>query len=43
MESLRLLRLLCSGMECTIFMGEIDVKRQELNVFRMELLGCEGS
>jgi len=29
------------GMECTIFMGEIDVKRQELNVFRMELLGAK--
>lgn len=29
------------GMECTIFMGEIDVKRQELNVFRMELLGTK--
>jgi tryptophan synthase beta chain len=29
------------GMECIIFMGEIDVKRQELNVFRMELLGAK--
>lgn len=29
------------GMECTIFMGEIDIKRQELNVFRMELLGAK--
>ncbi len=29
------------GMECTIFMGEVDVKRQELNVFRMELLGAQ--
>lgn len=29
------------GMECTIFMGEIDVKRQEINVFRMELLGAK--
>lgn len=29
------------GMECTIFMGEIDVKRQALNVFRMELLGAK--
>ncbi|MHC5227966.1 tryptophan synthase subunit beta [Enterococcus sp. LJL99] len=28
-------------MECTIFMGEIDVKRQALNVFRMELLGAK--
>jgi tryptophan synthase beta chain len=29
------------GLECTVFMGEIDTKRQELNVFRMELLGAE--
>ncbi|MHC5372172.1 tryptophan synthase subunit beta [Enterococcus sp. LJL120] len=28
------------GMECVIFMGEVDVKRQALNVFRMELLGA---
>ncbi|MFA5527431.1 MAG: tryptophan synthase subunit beta [Peptostreptococcales bacterium] len=28
------------GMECIIYMGEIDTKRQELNVFRMELLGA---
>jgi tryptophan synthase beta chain len=28
------------GMDCTIFMGEVDVKRQALNVFRMELLGA---
>lgn len=28
-------------MECTIFMGEVDVKRQALNVFRMELLGAK--
>ncbi|MGT2637465.1 tryptophan synthase subunit beta [Streptococcus ratti] len=28
-------------MECTIYMGEEDVKRQELNVFRMELLGAK--
>ncbi|MCA9725857.1 MAG: tryptophan synthase subunit beta, partial [Kurthia sp.] len=27
-------------MECVIFMGREDVKRQELNVFRMELLGA---
>ena len=27
------------NMECTIYMGEEDVKRQALNVFRMELLG----
>jgi tryptophan synthase beta chain len=29
------------GLECTVFMGEVDVRRQELNVFRMELLGAE--
>ena len=29
------------GMECTIFMGALDVKRQALNVFRMELLGAK--
>lgn len=29
------------GMECVIFMGEEDTKRQALNVFRMKLLGAE--
>lgn len=29
------------GIDCTIYMGEIDIKRQELNVFRMELLGAK--
>lgn len=29
------------GLECIVFMGELDVKRQALNVFRMELLGAE--
>ncbi len=29
------------GMECTVFMGEVDTVRQELNVFRMELLGAD--
>src|SRR5699024_1253345 len=28
-------------LECIIFMGEVDIKRQELKVFRMELLGAE--
>ena len=28
------------GMECEVFMGEEDTKRQALNVFRMELLGA---
>ena len=29
------------GLECSIYMGEIDIKRQELNVFRMNLLGAK--
>ena len=29
------------GMECCVYMGEVDVRRQELNVFRMRLLGAE--
>ena len=29
------------GMECEIFMGEEDTKRQALNVYRMELLGAK--
>jgi len=29
------------GLECVVFMGEVDTQRQELNVFRMELLGAE--
>jgi len=29
------------GMDCIIYMGDVDIKRQELNVFRMELLGAE--
>ncbi len=28
-------------MECTIYMGEEDMKRQELNVFRMRMLGAK--
>jgi len=28
------------GMECEIFMGEEDIRRQALNVFRMRLLGA---
>lgn len=27
--------------ECTVYMGEEDIKRQEINVFRMKLLGAE--
>ncbi|GAB5602722.1 tryptophan synthase subunit beta [Thermus sp. FJN-A] len=29
------------GMECVVYMGEEDVRRQALNVFRMKLLGAE--
>lgn len=29
------------GMDCTIYMGSVDVKRQALNVFRMEMLGAK--
>ena len=29
------------GMECMVYMGAVDMERQELNVFRMRLLGAE--
>ena len=29
------------GFECTVYMGEVDMERQKLNVFRMRLLGAE--
>ena len=29
------------GLKCVIYMGEEDIKRQSLNVFRMKLLGAE--
>jgi tryptophan synthase beta chain len=29
------------GMECVIYMGEEDMRRQELNVYRMRMLGAE--
>ncbi|EFC91060.1 tryptophan synthase, beta subunit [Dethiosulfovibrio peptidovorans DSM 11002] len=29
------------GMECTVFMGELDIERQRMNVDRMRLLGAE--
>ncbi|OZM58103.1 tryptophan synthase subunit beta [Lottiidibacillus patelloidae] len=29
------------GLECTVFMGIEDIRRQKLNVFRMELLGAK--
>ncbi|MBK5093254.1 MAG: tryptophan synthase subunit beta [Actinobacteria bacterium] len=28
------------GLECAVYMGEVDIARQETNVFRMELLGA---
>lgn len=29
------------GLSCAVYMGEVDIKRQALNVFRMKLLGAE--
>ncbi|MBB32840.1 MAG: tryptophan synthase subunit beta [Acidimicrobiaceae bacterium] len=29
------------GMECVVYMGEVDIERQALNVFRMRLLGAD--
>jgi len=29
------------GLDCVVYMGEIDIERQSLNVFRMKLLGAE--
>src|SRR5206468_1211255 len=29
------------GLQCAVYMGDVDVERQELNVFRMKLLGAE--
>jgi len=29
------------GLECMVYMGEVDVKRQRMNVFRMEVLGAK--
>ncbi len=29
------------GLECTVYMGEIDAERQALNVFRMKILGAQ--
>jgi len=29
------------GLECVVFMGDVDMQRQKLNVFRMELLGAK--
>ncbi len=30
----------CCGLDCVVYMGSEDMRRQELNVFRMELLGA---
>jgi phosphoribosylanthranilate isomerase len=30
------------GLECVVYMGEVDVARQEANVYRMRLLGARG-
>jgi tryptophan synthase beta chain len=29
------------GLDCIVYMGEVDIQRQSLNVFRMRLLGAE--
>ena len=29
------------GLDCTVYMGEVDVERQEMNVFRMKMLGAK--
>src|SRR5713226_9974363 len=29
------------GLDCIVYMGELDIQRQSLNVFRMKLLGAE--
>src|SRR4030081_4013226 len=29
------------GLECVVYMGSEDMRRQEINVFRMQLLGAE--
>ncbi|MEK7214178.1 MAG: tryptophan synthase subunit beta, partial [Chloroflexota bacterium] len=29
------------GLDCVVYMGEVDIQRQSLNVFRMKLLGAE--
>jgi tryptophan synthase beta chain len=29
------------GLDCVVYMGEVDIRRQALNVFRMRLLGSE--
>jgi len=29
------------GLECTVYMGEVDIERQKLNVFRMKMMGVK--
>jgi len=29
------------GLNCTVYMGEVDIERQEMNVFRMKMLGAK--
>ncbi len=29
------------GLECSVYMGRVDIERQRLNVYRMEMLGAE--
>jgi tryptophan synthase beta chain len=29
------------GLECVVYMGEVDIERQKINVYRMKLLGAE--
>jgi tryptophan synthase beta chain len=29
------------GLQCVVYMGEVDCRRQELNVFRMKMLGAD--
>lgn len=29
------------GLKCAVYMGEVDIERQKLNVFRMNMLGAE--
>ncbi|MFH0735746.1 MAG: tryptophan synthase subunit beta [bacterium] len=31
------------GLECMVYMGEVDIKRQALNVYRMKMLGAKVS
>jgi len=29
------------GLKCTVYMGAVDIERQEMNVFRMKMMGAE--